>query len=259
MVLQVAGEACTYATGPNRQDLTPGFIHLNPRQGEIVQVGYLSALMCQIEHARLRRTLRCIGGDAVVVDLEDSWLLGAASPHAGGPASRLLFAFFAYIDDLIGGDPLLPPALGLDEQLYRLLALSLLGAAEPARRRRRRSAAANGQWGPELDALVDYIRAEVHQNLTLTDLELQSHYSARHLQTLFRQKFDCTPMQFVRRQRLELALQKLQSAQPADTVTSIARACGYRHISNFSTDFQRCFGVAPSRVLRASQRQRTDP
>jgi len=104
-----------------------------------------------------------------------------------------------------------------------------------------------------LDNLVDYIGINSHQNLTLTDMEEQSHYSARQLQNLFREKFDCTPMQFVRRQRLSTAMEKLQTADWNDKVTSIGRDCGYRFTSNFSSDFHREFGVAPSVVLRASR------
>ena len=79
---------------------------------------------------------------------------------------------------------------------------------------------------------MDYIRANAHRGITLTDLEERSHYSARRLQALFREKFDCTPMQFVRRERLTTAMQKLQTADWNETVTSIARDCGYGFVSN---------------------------
>ena len=62
LALYRAGEACTYGTGPDRQLLEPGFIHLNPRQGIPVQVGYLAGLFCPIDHSRLRSTLAAIGG-----------------------------------------------------------------------------------------------------------------------------------------------------------------------------------------------------
>ncbi|MFM8524379.1 MAG: AraC family transcriptional regulator [Cyanobacteriota bacterium] len=77
-------------------------------------------------------------------------------------------------------------------------------------------------WAQSIDDLVDYIRVSAHQNLTLTDLERQSHYSARQLQNLFRERFDCTPMQFVRRQRLSTAMEKLQTAAIASPPTSAA-------------------------------------
>ena len=60
-------------------------------------------------------------------------------------------------------------------------------------------------------------------------------------------------MQFVRRQRLSDAMEKLQTADLDDTVTTIARDMGYRYTSNFTNDFQRAFGVKPSAVLRSSR------
>ena len=93
--------------------------------------------------------------------------------------------------------------------------------------------------------------ANLQQPLTLTDLEEQSHYSGRQLQYMFRSKFNCTPMQFVRRQRLNYAMARLEQAQPNDTITVIARELGYRSMSSFSADFFRQFGAYPSVVLRS--------
>jgi hypothetical protein len=62
-------------------------------------------------------------------------------------------------------------------------------------------------------------------------------------------------MQFVRRQRLSVAMEKLQTADFDETVTDIARDIGYRYTSSFTTDFRREFGVNPSAVLRASRQR----
>ena len=153
----------------------------------------------------------------------------------------------------IGESRYLAIGLALDEQVYRLLALSLLqeeGVLESVEKRWKMS---TKQWAHPLDDLVDYIRSNPHLKLTVTDLEEQSHYSSRQLQNLFKEKFDCTPMQFVRRQRLSAAMERLQTADEDDTVTDIARDCGYLCTSNFSTDFHREFGVTPSVVLRSSR------
>jgi AraC-like DNA-binding protein len=103
-----------------------------------------------------------------------------------------------------------------------------------------------------LDNLVDWIRESGQINITLTDLQNQSHYSSRQLQSMFRNTFDCTPMEFVRKQRLSKALERLEHPKEGDSVTKIARDFGYRHVSNFSTDFQKEFGFPPSRVLRSA-------
>jgi AraC-like DNA-binding protein len=45
----------------------------------------------------------------------------------------------------------------------------------------------------------------------------------------------------------------LQTAKDDDTVTTIARDCGYAYTSNFTTDFRQQFGVTPSVVIRSSR------
>ncbi len=104
-----------------------------------------------------------------------------------------------------------------------------------------------------LDELIDYIRANVDSAITLADLRERSYYTARQLQYVFRERFDCAPMQFVKRQRLARAMERLRVPAIDDTVARIARDCGYHYASNFSTDFQRHYGIKPSVVLRSSR------
>jgi AraC-like DNA-binding protein len=52
-----------------------------------------------------------------------------------------------------------------------------------------------------------------------------------------------------------MALQKLQTAVPGDSVTRIARDCGYRSSSRFSADCRRQYGQAPATLLRAAHRR----
>lgn len=102
-----------------------------------------------------------------------------------------------------------------------------------------------------LARLLDSIGRELTSPLTLTDLECRSGYSARRLQQLFRERFDCSPMEYVRRQRLALARQRLEEARPGDTVTAVARGIGYRRVDHFSRDIRRQFGCSPSELLGA--------
>jgi len=109
-------------------------------------------------------------------------------------------------------------------------------------------------WNWKLDELVDYIKANSHLPLSITDLEQISHYSARHLQYIFKEKMNCSPMQFVRNQRLSNAMARLQRGEPSDSVTGIARECGYTNSQQFSKAFQKRFGITPSAVLRHARR-----
>ena len=233
-----------------------GDIYLNQDYYATSTIGYLSSLFVAIDHKRLERTLRSVSGGQSLRSLGPSVIIRNQDRRSNGgrAGAASMWALISLIDQLHGDDPVLPTSLGLDEQFYRLLSHSLLetcGRTDEVIRRLDHPR--NNRKNP-LDDLVDYIRANAHTNLTLTDLEEQSHYSARHLQNLFKTKFDCTPMQFVRRERLNTAMERLQMAQGDETVTSIARQCGYRFLANFTADFQRQFGVNPSIVLRASRR-----
>jgi len=128
--------------------------------------------------------------------------------------------------------------------LYR--ALALLNA----------TTLASGTWPESLRLddlllrLVGLLEANCHRPLSLSDLERQSNYSRRSLQYAFRQRFGCGPMQYIRRQRLALAKQRLLAPLPGTTVTSVAQECGYLSVASFRRDYQQRFGEPPSGPLR---------
>lgn len=84
-------------------------------------------------------------------------------------------------------------------------------------------------------------------------MEQRSGYTRRSLQKQFQRRFGCGPMQWLRRSRLELAHAQLQAPQPVDTVTAIARRCGYLNLASFSRAFTAAYGHRPSELLRANQ------
>lgn len=215
---------------------------------------YCAGINFRLDRAHLQQVMHIMGGGEA-----GGWLaVPFTVPHGDGTGSSPFvegfFGLFGLVDVLIQEDRHLGAWLGLDDQLYRLMALSCFQHRGVLDRVRRRWSGPQ-LWSARLDDLVDYIRAHAHQPLTLTDLEAQSHYSGRQLQNLFRDRLGCTPMQFVRRQRLALAMDRLTSPQPGDTVTRIARECGYRHTSTFSAEFRRQFGRTASEVLRAAWSQ----
>lgn len=101
-----------------------------------------------------------------------------------------------------------------------------------------------------LQPLVDWIDAHLDQPIGLSDLEAQVYMSRRNLQYLFRRAHGCTPTQWVRRRRLEKAMQRLRNPQPADTVALIGRSCGFFSPVAFSREFRHLYGCTPSSLLR---------
>lgn len=226
-----------------------------PSAGGTLCGGFHSGISFTLEPDRLRRTARTILGDGSASGLEAPFLIQGPAQGGGQARPGLMFSLFRHLDCLFREDRHLPSHLCLDDQIYRTLVHAFARAfqLQPLSARWQ----TQPRWSGVLDDLVDFIRTHAcDQLITLTDLEERSHFSARYLQILFRERFDCTPMQFVRRQRLSVAMQRLQTADVQDSVTRIARDCGYRHVSNFSADFQREFAVLPSQVLRDALRAR---
>ena len=109
------------------------------------------------------------------------------------------------------------------------------------------------QGRDSFDELIDYIKQNLGESLTLTDLESRSHYSRRALQYGFAERMGCTVTKWIKMQRLDRARQRLERPNLNDTVGSIARECGYRSLGLFSVDFQQRFHVKPSQLLRESR------
>ena len=253
LAMLYAGERYRYQKDKSIQHIEPGSIHVCQRIGGVAHIGFFSGIICEIDRLRLERTMRAMGIEEFTWNPQRSYVLREGYTQRGCNTQRHLWSLINFVDELLGESRYLATGLGLDEQVYRLLALSLFQEEGVLERIEKHWEMSTKQWAHPLDDLVDYIRSNPHLKLTVTDLEEQSHYSARQLQNLFKEKFDCTPMQFVRRQRLSAAMERLQTADVDDTVTDIARDCGYLYTSNFSTDFRREFRVTPSVVLRSSR------
>lgn len=140
----------------------------------------------------------------------------------------------------------------LEQQLYRLiaaLAFPSLRESQPPPLPGAESASTDRR----LERVLDFIGLHLDQPLCLAVLVEKSNYSRRSLHYAFQERFHCSPMQWIRQQRMTLALQRLQQAQPGSTtVRAIAGACGYNSLGRFYVDFQRAFGCRPSEVLRGT-------
>lgn len=96
----------------------------------------------------------------------------------------------------------------------------------------------------------DYIRAHLREPIAIEDLAAASDVSIRSLFSGFRRFRGVPPMVYVKTLRLELAHDELSRADPAErSVTQIALACGFTHMSKFARDFAARFGETPSTVL----------
>ena len=162
-------------------------------------------------------------------------------------ALNLLLPAFLQVGSL--GESFLDVFL-LDQQLYRLLAalvFSSLRLPQPSPIPEPNAPSTDRR----LARVLDYIVLNLDQPLSLSVLMEQSNYSRRSIHYAFKERFNCSPMQWIRQQRMTLAMQRLQEGQSGrTTVRAIAAECGYNSLGRFYVDFQRAYGCRPSAVLR---------
>ena len=140
---------------------------------------------------------------------------------------------------------------GLGQVIQRTVLLLLCG--DLILQARRDDEAPVGSKARIIDDLITWIRANLDQPIQLQDLEARSGYSQRSLRNAFHERFGCAPVQWIRRQRLQGVRQRLLQPLPEDSVSAVAAAFGYGHLSQLSQDFQAAYGMRPSELLRESR------
>jgi AraC-like DNA-binding protein len=107
-----------------------------------------------------------------------------------------------------------------------------------------------------VDHAAALVRAAPEQPWTLTRLATETGISGRSLESGFRRHRDCTPMEFVRASRLELAHRLLLDPQwAALPVAQIATDAGFSHLGRFAAAYRRAYGVTPSAMRRTALRR----
>lgn len=169
-------------------------------------------------------------------------------------AYRHLLAALEMVDGSFrfGGQP--DPMLCLDDLILRCISMLLhptlvemeasqYGAVDQTNLRR------------SILELMDWMHSNLHRPISLSEIEQRVFYGRRAIQLGFKAEVGCGPMQWLRRQRLALAHEKLVAGGPGLTVTQVARACGYINLASFSRDFREQFGCGARDVLAEARRR----
>ena len=201
-----------------------------------------------INVGRLARTRAAIaGGDPADFGLGDD-------PADLAMSSRRLFLAFLRLCALLettAGDDALAEDLALADGFWRWTA-TLMGAS-------------TGPVPPEhgmarqqqgVDLVCDMVRSTSERPFSLTEMETITGLSTRSLQNAFRRRFALSPMAWQRRERMEMARQRLLESDEGTTITEVAHAMGFSSSSAFSTLYVRHFGEPPSRTMRSYRPRR---
>jgi len=230
---------------------------LIPPQSTTWQSGSFSVVCVMISSAQLvklcnadrRGPEECLEATRLLIDRGCVLL---PQPGQGNSLLMALHRALQTLADLLADDPAWIGPSALEDYLGRLLCLLILPSLL-ARSPESPSTLTSNPRDPAWDALLAYIETHLDQPLSLALLQNQYYYSKRALQYSFKRQFGCTATQWIRARRLDQARALLCHPAPADSVASIAQACGYRSMSLFSIEFQQRFHIKPSILLRQSR------
>lgn len=104
--------------------------------------------------------------------------------------------------------------------------------------------------------VVDIVRAEPSQPLSIAGLCQQMQVSRRTLQYCFQSVVGLSPLAYLRMLKLNGVRRGLRNVSgPHARVTQIATTWGFEHLGQFSKDYHRLFGELPSATLQRRTRQ----
>lgn len=214
-----------------------------PEGERVASAGTRSVLMIDVDKNRFLTTLNIMSG----------LCQNSSNFDFGSPLQIPLFVnnvsfisivhgFCGLIDSFQQSQDLLDRS-GVDDLIYRTLVMMCrpdLFFSEI------RNSENHEYYSRGLDQACQYIMAHLDQPLTLTDLENVASLSRRGLQYAFLKRFDCTPMRWMREQRLMLARRKLMQMGHTGAVMEIAISCGFNSASMFAKYYKQRFGESPS-------------
>ncbi len=102
----------------------------------------------------------------------------------------------------------------------------------------------------------EYLEANSSKAISMKLLTQVTGHSSRSIYRAFKRYRNYTPMEFLKKERIRLARNKLLHPKPNATVTSIAYECGFTHLGRFSNEYKRCFSEKPSETLQRSIKEK---
>jgi AraC-like DNA-binding protein len=167
-------------------------------------------------------------------------------------ANRQVAQAIDYVCNTVAANPDAAREPLVSGALRRYLAASML-AAFPNTALQEPSSEYRGDTAPAvLRRAISYIDDNAQGDISLNDIADAVYLTPRALQYMFRKHRDCTPMEYLRRVRLDNARRELSdSNRMQTTVAAIAARWGFAHMGRFAVWYRDAYGESPHVTLRA--------
>lgn len=108
----------------------------------------------------------------------------------------------------------------------------------------------NPTQDPRIRIVLDFLNANLHRRIRLTELAEAAKISPSRLSHLFKTETGLSPGKYLMRLRMQKASNLLATSRLS--VKQIMAMAGYDNKSHFVRHFRRSFGLAPSEYRKAS-------
>ena len=231
-----------YQLSPNQALLTPPQIPLL----RAVNPNSLSVNLCiSFDLKRLNQVSLTMQGDDGLPVTQTH--LRTVELHYGPINLRQLFIQLIQQIDAYASNTTLLQHAGFDDQMYRLLAITLqpevflknhLSHTEYLATQRR----------DILATFERYVEEHLHAHLSLTEIERRLGVSARTLQYACLKRHNCSPMTYIRNRKLDYAYEYLLRSPKEIKLSELAAQLFFSNQSQFSRHFRERFGFLPSEL-----------
>ncbi|MGB7401614.1 MAG: AraC family transcriptional regulator [Arcobacter sp.] len=101
----------------------------------------------------------------------------------------------------------------------------------------------------KISRVIDYIVENIEQKIDLDEMAKLADMSVNNFHKLFKQAMNDTPIQYIKKIRLEKAKQLIAYNNNMKVIEA-SNAVGYDNVSQFSREFKRYFGHPPSTIKK---------
>jgi AraC-like DNA-binding protein len=211
----------------------------------------LSMIQLSMDHTRLLSTARGMLEDREFIDFKRS--INDPRILALSVGAVQYSKIFGYLCKMIDDSELNTETLkfiGIDDIFYRTLVLMMSNKVEL-----NDELAVKDMYSPTVaDNIAEYISAHYQEPITMTIIESIAGTPIRNVYRSFKKRYQCSPMEWLYRYRLDMLRLRLEHARNTDSVTSLALECGFTRLGALSKLYADTFGEKPSATLRRSRR-----